>query len=201
MFGKKKINIEDDMEHKNHNDQESEENQVTDGTDEEMTENQEEHSGSNAQQSKHKKEMSDAEKLAELNDKYLRLHADFENFRRRTNKEKSDLLQYGNKELLLKILPVYDDFERGLEIMQKSEGNDSILDGIKLIFNKFTSILQQAGLKEIEATGHDFDPELHEAITKIQMSPDMKGKVVDQVQKGYLLNDKIIRHSKVVVGE
>ena len=198
MFNKKKIEIEDDPEQKKDHSEEQDNLPAEEPGEEahDITMDDEEHHKKN----KHK-EQTDAEKLAELNDKYIRLHADFENFRRRTNKEKSDLIMYGNKELLLKILPVYDDFERAVELMQKSENKEAVIEGINLIFNKFTSILQQVGLKEIEANGKEFDPELHEAITKISMSPEMKGKVVDAVQKGYMLGDKIIRHSKVVVGE
>ncbi len=197
MFGKKKIEIEDDMGNIHDNQEENPEALPAEEQGEEVqdiTVDDEEHEVKRVPQ-------NDTEKLADLNDKYLRLHADFENFRRRTNKEKSELIMYGNKELILKILPVYDDFERAMEMMDKSENKEAIVDGVKLIFNKFTSILQQAGLKEIESKGQEFDPELHEAITKIQASPEMKGKIVDALQKGYMLNDKIIRHSKVVVGE
>ena len=198
MFGKKKINIEDDMESNNQNQENLPEEDAGSHIEDILAEDDLKPDPASKDEAKEK---TDAEKMAELNDKYLRLHADFENFRRRTNKEKTDLLMYGNKELLLKVLPVYDDFERALDLMQKADNKEAIMDGVNLIFNKFTNILQQAGLKEIEAKGQDFDPELHEAITMVHMSPEMKGKVVDQVQKGYLLNDKIIRHSKVVVGE
>ena len=195
MFGKKKIDIEDDMGQMDHEENPEELPAEEQGEEvHDITVDDDEPEARKAPQ-------NDAEKLADLNDKYLRLHADFENFRRRTNKEKSELIMYGNKELILKILPVYDDFERAMELMEKSENKEAIVDGIKLIFNNFTGILQQAGLKEIEAKGKDFDPEIHEAITKIQASPEMKGKIVDALQKGYMLNDKIIRHSKVVVGE
>jgi molecular chaperone GrpE len=197
MFNKKKINIEDGMEQKANDSTINEDNLPA----EEQGEDVKDILVDEENEKDSRREQSDAEKLAELNEKYLRLHADFDNFRRRTNKEKSELIQYGNKDLLLKILPVYDDFERAMDLMQKSENKEAVIDGIQLIYNKFSSVLQQSGLKEIEATGHDFDPELHEAITKIPVSPEMKGKNVDQVQKGYLLNDKIIRHSKVVVGE
>jgi molecular chaperone GrpE len=198
MFSKKKINIDGDSDQNNNTNQELDENLPAEEQGEEVKDILVDDEETNSTAAKGN---SDAEKLAELNDKYIRLHADFENFRRRTNKEKSELLIYGNKDLLLKILPVYDDFERALEVIQKSDNKEAIVDGIKLIFNKFSSILQQSGLKEIDAKGTEFDPELHEAITKIPASPDMKGKVVDEIQKGYLLNDKIIRHSKVVVGE
>ncbi len=195
MFGKKKIEIEDDMGQDNH------EENPEELPAEEMGEEVKDITVDDEETEGRKTPQNDTEKLADLNDKYLRLHADFENFRRRTNKEKSDLIMYGNKELFLKILPVYDDFERAMELMEKSDNKEAIVDGIKLIFNKFTAILQQAGLREIDAKGKEFDPEIHEAITKIQASPEMKGKIVDALQKGYMLNDKIIRHSKVVVGE
>jgi molecular chaperone GrpE len=197
MFGKKKIEIEDDMGNIHDNQEENPDSLPA----EEQGEEVQDITVDDEEQEVKRTPQNDAEKLADLNDKYLRLHADFENFRRRTNKEKSELIMYGNKELILKILPVYDDFERAMELMDKSENKESIVDGIKLIFNKFTSILQQAGIKEIDAKGQEFDPEIHEAITKIQASPEMKGKIVDALQKGYMLNDKIIRHSKVVVGE
>ena len=148
------------------------------------------------------KSQSDAEKFAEMQDKFLRLYSEFENFRRRTNKEKQELIQFGNKDLILNILPVYDDFERAMPMMEKAENKEAIIDGVKLIYTKFKGILQSAGLKPIEAVGQDFDPELFDAITIIPApTPALKGKVVDQVQTGYFLNDKIIRHSKVVVGE
>src|ERR1039458_6228947 len=198
MFKKKKINIDDDSEPKNSHIEDPDALPAEEPGEEvhDIIDDEAEPAKENT-----KREQTDAEKLAEINDKYLRLHADFENFRRRTNKEKSELIMYGNKELLLKILPVYDDFERAIELMQKSDNKEAAMEGINLIFNKFTSVLQQIGLKEIEANGEEFDPEIHEAITKIHVSPEMKGKVVDSVQKGYLLNDKIIRHTKVVVGE
>ena len=198
MFGKRNINIDDELP----GDKTSpEENPEMLPEEEEGEEVKDITVDDDAEDTPRKTANTDAEKQAELNDKYLRLHADFENFRRRTNKEKSELLMYGNKELFLKILPVYDDFERAMELLEKSDNKEAAIDGVKLIFNKFTNTLQQAGLKEIDSNGKEFDPEIHEAITKIHISPDMKGKVVDTMQKGYMLNDKIIRHSKVVVGE
>lgn len=142
------------------------------------------------------------DKIQELQEKYLRLYSDFENFRKRAGRERIDLIQNANKDLLLELLPVYDDFERAVESIDKVEDTQALIEGFKFIFSKFQRLLQQAGLSEIEAIGTTFDPEYHDAITKIP-APDaeMKGKIVDQIQKGYKLNDKIIRHSKVVVGE
>lgn len=145
---------------------------------------------------------AERQKNGELHDKYLRLNAEFDNFRRRTNKEKADLILYGNKDMLLNILPVYDDFTRALELSSKAEDKESVIQGMELIFTKFKQILEKSGLKEIEAKGKDFDSELHDAITTIPaQSVEMKGKVIDEIQKGYMLNDKILRHAKVVVGE
>ncbi|MCA0426235.1 MAG: nucleotide exchange factor GrpE [Bacteroidetes bacterium] len=139
--------------------------------------------------------------LTEVQDKYLRLFAEFDNYKRRTIKERSDLLKTANQETLLAMLPVLDDFERA----QKSFGNDvpeAVKTGIELVFQKLKSTLTQKGLKEMESTGKDFDSEFHEAITKIPApSEEMKGKVFDTLEKGYFLNEKVIRFAKVVVGE
>ena len=143
---------------------------------------------------------SSDEKYNELYNKYLRLNADFDNFRKRTNKEKLDIIQLSNKDLILAILPVIDDFERAMETAAKANAKEIPVDGINLIYNKFKNILQSVGLKEVDAKGKDFDGETQEAITKIPM-PGLKGKVIDQVEKGYTLYDKIIRFAKVVVGE
>jgi molecular chaperone GrpE len=142
------------------------------------------------------------EQLSESQDKYLRLSAEFDNYRRRTLKERADLIKSAGEDILVKILPVIDDFERGMLFMEKTEDTNSVKDGINLIFNKFRDFLNQNGIKEIPAMEADFDTDLHEAITKIP-TPDkkMKGKIVDVVEKGYTLNDKVIRFAKVVIGE
>lgn len=140
-------------------------------------------------------------KLKESEDKYLRLYADFENYRKRTNQERLDLLMTANREMVLTVLPVLDDFERALAVMDKAADVESVKSGVAHIFAKFRQVLQQAGLREIESSGQAFDPDLHDAIAKIPSPEDMKGKIVDEVQKGYMLNNKIIRHAKVVVGE
>ncbi len=145
---------------------------------------------------------NDDQKYGELHDKYLRLYSDFENFRRRTQRERIELIGSANRDLLISILPVFDDFERGMGALDKGESIESAIEGFKLIFQKFKTTLRSAGLKEIEAVGQPFDAEMHDAITKIPSpSEDMIGKVIDEIQKGYMLNDKIIRHAKVVVGE
>ena len=136
------------------------------------------------------------EKLAEMNDKYLRLYSEYENYRKRTNTEKAELIINGGKETIKAILPVVDDMERALQAMT----DESVKEGVQLIYNKMINILGQKGLKPIEAKGEKFDENLHEAVTQFP-APDesMKGKVVDVVEKGYYLNDKVLRYAKVVV--
>ncbi|MGE0020210.1 MAG: nucleotide exchange factor GrpE [Draconibacterium sp.] len=141
-------------------------------------------------------------KLAEYSDKHLRLQAEFDNFRKRTMKEKADLIKSGGESVLISILPVIDDFERALTLMKDVPDSDAGKTGTQLIYNKFTDFLKVNNIKEIEAVNQPFDVDLHEAITKIPApSEEMKGKVVDVVQKGYFLNDKVIRFAKVVIGE
>ena len=133
------------------------------------------------------------EKLATLNDKYLRLYSEYENYRKRTNLEKADLLLNGSREMMKAILPVIDDFERALAV----KGDD---EGVQLIYNKMMKILEQKGLKAMEAKGEKFDEGLHEAITQIPApAPEQKGLIMDVVEKGYYLNDKVLRYAKVVV--
>ncbi len=142
------------------------------------------------------------EKLEESWNKYVRLSAEFDNYRKRTLKEKSDLLKMAGEDVIKSILPVIDDFERALESMEESEDEDALKKGVNLIYCKLMNVLEGKGLKEIPAKKMDFDTDYHDAVTKIPApSEDMKGKVVDVVQKGYTLNNKVIRYSKVVVGE
>ncbi|MFD2164071.1 nucleotide exchange factor GrpE [Paradesertivirga mongoliensis] len=139
--------------------------------------------------------------LAEANNKYLRLYAEFDNYKRRTNKERIDLLQTAGKDVLVSLLPVVDDFDRALKSMETATDVSAVKEGIVLVQNKLKSILTQKGLKEMESVGTVFDADIHEAITNIPApSDDLKGKVIDEVEKGYYLNDKVIRFAKVVVG-
>jgi len=139
--------------------------------------------------------------LNESKDKYLRLAAEFDNFRKRTARERIELLQTAGKEVIVDLLDVLDDIDRATKELEAS-ADKSLSQGVSLIFNKFRNILQARGLKVMEAVGTDFDPELHEAVTQIEVNDESKkGKVVDEVIKGYYLNDKIIRHAKVVVGK
>ena len=139
-------------------------------------------------------------KYAELNDKYLRLFSEFDNFRKRTAKEKLDLTVTASENVIKEILPVLDDFERALQNMEKN-GNETDLQGVTLIFNKLKDTLKKKGLEEIEAMGAEFNTDEHEALTMIPApEEDKKGKVLDVIQKGYKLNGKVIRFARVVVG-
>jgi len=141
-------------------------------------------------------------KLQEINDKYMRLSAEFDNYRKRTLKEKMELTKSAGEKILLNVLPVMDNFERALKSVDESNDIDGVKEGIHLIYTNFKDFMTQQGVKEIEAVNLDFDTDTHEAITKIPApSEELKGKVVDCVEKGYFLNDKVIRFSKVVVGE
>lgn len=140
--------------------------------------------------------------LNELRDKYLRLAAEFDNYKRRTAKERSDLFKTANQELMVALLPVLDDFERARNYTKETTDASALRESIDIIYNKLLKTLQQKGLATMETKGGAFDPELHEAITQIPApAEDLKGKVVDEVEKGYYLGDKVIRHAKVVLGQ
>ena len=149
------------------------------------------------------KELDEAnEKVATLEDKYLRQVAEFDNYRKRTIKEKAELIKNGGERAIESILPVLDDFERALSNMAKDENAAEIMTGVELIYNKFVGILKQNGLQKIETEGADFNTDFHEAIAMIPApNESLKGKILDCVQAGYTLNDKVIRHAKVAVGE
>ena len=140
--------------------------------------------------------------VAEERDKYLRLSAEFDNYRKRTLKEKAELIKNGGEKTLTAILPVLDDFERALKNMEASEETKAMKEGVELIFSKFQKILGQEGLQKIETEGQAFDTDFHEAIALIPApSDDLKGKILDCVQTGYMLNEKVIRHAKVAVAQ
>lgn len=141
-------------------------------------------------------------KLQDINDKYLRLTAEFDNYRKRTLKEKMELTKSAGEKILVNVLPVMDNFERALQSMDQASDIEAVKEGVNLIYSNFKEFISQNGVKEIEAVNKDFDTDIHEAITKIPApNEDLKGKVVDCVEKGYLLNEKVIRFAKVVVGE
>lgn len=140
--------------------------------------------------------------VVQINEKYLRLSAEFDNYRKRTLKEKIDLTKTAGEDLLKDILPVMDNFERGIKSIDDAKDIDAVKEGIMLIYNNFKDFLKQKGVKEIEAMHQEFDTDVHEALTKIPASEKkLKGKVVDVIEKGYFLNEKVMRFAKVVIGE
>lgn len=140
------------------------------------------------------------EKNNELNDKFLRLYSEFDNYRKRTIKEKIDLQKSASRDLIEDLLPVLDDFERALQAFTEDKIDSDAFKGIELIYNKLFNLLNQKGLEPMNSMGTEFNTDYHEAITKIEASDELKGKVVDVIQKGYLLNGKVLRFAKVVVG-
>lgn len=143
-----------------------------------------------------------AQQLEELKDKYLRAVAEFENFKRRTLKEKTELILNGGEKAITAILPIIDDMERAIENAHKQECVDAVEEGWELIYKKLLSTLEGMGVKKIEVDGKDFDVDFHEAVAMVPgMGDDKKGKIIDCVQTGYTLNDKVIRHAKVAVGQ
>jgi molecular chaperone GrpE len=192
-----KTETKEDLENKNHN---TEDNQGNVASDAARKDEPEQEKGEAA----HTPGPDPAEKLKEelenAKDKYIRLYSEFENFRKRTAKEKLELIQSANEQLIKTLLPVADDFERAENAFP--DKNDKDLAGFFLIHSKFKKVLELYGVKSMDATeGSEFNPDLHEAISQIQAPvPELKGKIVDVVEKGYLLNDKVIRYAKVVVG-
>ena len=141
-------------------------------------------------------------KIEELQDKYLRLSAEFDNFRKRTNKEKAEIIKNGAEKTILAILPILDDMERAISNMHKSNDADALREGVELINNKFLKTLSKEGLSKIETENADFNTDYHEAIAMLPAADEQqKGKIIDCVQTGYLLNDKVIRHAKVAVAQ
>ena len=183
------------MSKKEHNTAEAEEKQEQDVEHpvEQAEEQVEEQAAEAAEATEADKVQELGEKLAALNDKYLRLYSEYENYRKRTNQEKADLLLNGSREMMKAVLPVIDDFERALAATDNEEG-------VKLIYNKMMKILEQKGLKAMDVKGEKFDESMHEAVTQIPApAPEQKGLVIDVVEKGYYLNDKVLRYAKVVV--
>jgi molecular chaperone GrpE len=139
--------------------------------------------------------------LAEMKDKYVRLYSDFENFRRRTSKEKLEYIRSANEETIIALLPVLDDFERALKFSGEADESNAAREGLQIVYHKFYKTLEQKGLKPMDAQGKLFNADLHEAITQSPApSEDLKGKIIDEVEKGYFLHDKVIRFAKVVIG-
>lgn len=142
------------------------------------------------------------EENKELKDKYLRIYAEFDNFRKRSMKEKMEFMQTAARDTMSALLPVLDDFDRAKKIAEQPDSKEVFSEGVSLVYQKLYAVLTGKGLKKMESTGMEFDAELHEAVTEIPApSKDLKGKVVDTLEEGYLLNDKIIRYAKVVTGK
>ncbi|NBB88373.1 MAG: nucleotide exchange factor GrpE [Bacteroidetes bacterium] len=142
------------------------------------------------------------DKFDELNNKFMRLAAEFDNFKKRTARERVDLLQNAARDTIADLLPILDDFDRAKKLSEDESSDESFSEGVELVYQKLHSTLKKNGLKTMDSDGKVFDAELHEALTEVPApSEDLKGKVVDTIEKGYLLNDKIIRHAKVVVGK
>lgn len=138
--------------------------------------------------------------LQEAQEKYLRLYSDFENFKRRTAKERIELMLSANQEMMLAILPVLDDFERAQKSIQSATDIQAIQEGLTLVQQKLVNILQQKGLKSFDSLGQPFNSDVHEAITEVPGDPSQKGLVMDEVERGYMLGEKVIRYAKVIVG-
>jgi len=140
------------------------------------------------------------EELEEIQDKYVRLYSEFDNYRKRTIKERLELQKSAAQDLIVDLLPVLDDFERAMQVLKEHASENDAVSGVELIYNKLFSTLSQKGLEPMNSMGTDFNTDFHEAITNIDAGKKMKGKVVDVIQKGYLLNGKVLRFAKVVVG-
>jgi len=150
-------------------------------------------------------QISDEDKLkaeaSEWQNKYLRLYAEFDNFKRRTSKERLELLQIAGKDVIVDLLPVLDDFERAQKSMETASDIEAVKEGVKLVHHKLKNLLTSKGLKEMTSIGAEFDADVHEGITNIPApTDDLKGKVLDELEKGYYLNDKVIRFAKVIIG-
>jgi len=140
--------------------------------------------------------------VAELNDKYLRLFSEFDNYRKRTLKERIELTKTASQDLIVELLPVIDDFERALKALESTTEPIKATEGVQLIYNKYKNILARRGLEVMNTKGQDFNTDFHEAITNIPApSEDLKGKIIDEIEKGYLLNGKVIRFAKVIIGQ
>ena len=167
-----------------------------DGVENEVNKNQ-----SNTNPDEVKEQTSD-DKYNDLNNRFLRLYAEFENFRKRTNKERLDIINSANADLLKDLIPVIDDFERAITNNEGSEDVVAIKEGFSLIYNKYKGILNTKGLKPMESKGEVFDPEVHEAVANMPTEDkELKGKIIDDLEKGYFLNEKVLRYAKVVVGQ
>ena len=213
IMNKKDINIDeqtecqDNMTDMNENVEEQAAEQATEATDtadaDDNTDNSEKSGEYGEENSNEKSPLEEAQQqIDELKDKYLRSVAEFDNYRKRTLKEKAELILNGSEKAIAAVLPILDDMERAIANGEKTEDLNVLREGMSLIYTKFQKVLESIGVKEIETADADFDTDVHEAIAMVPgMGDDKKGKVLDCVQKGYKLNDKVIRHAKVAVGQ
>lgn len=180
----------------------SETQETTETSETPETEAQEEEVEKTPEELAAEKQLETEMKLQDMTDKYMRLSAEFDNYRKRTLKEKMDLMKTAGEKIFMDILPVMDNFERAMNAMESANEIEPVVEGVNLIYNRFSDFLKQNGLEVIVTEKADFDVELHEAITKMPApSKKMKGKIIDCVEKGYKLNEKVVRYAKVVVGE
>ncbi len=170
--------------------------------DEELKEEQNQSNSSDGSEDKVETEVSVEEKYAQLNDKYLRLSAEFDNYRKRTLKERMELIKSAGEDILVNFLPIVDNIERAKKSVEEAKEIEALKEGVDLIYKSLKGFLEQKGVKEIQAIGEDLNTDVHEALTKIPAPEEsQKGKIIDIIEKGYKLNDKVIRFAKVVVGE
>lgn len=180
------------------------ENENTDNTDQVENENEEATEEDQAAEEENKLSEEDQLRLevAAWKDKYMRLHAEFDNYRKRNNKERLDLIKNAGSDVISEMLPIVDDFERAMKANEENQDVETLKEGFALIYNKLLRSLESKGVKPMNCEGEPFDTDLHEAITNIPApSKNLKGKVVDVVEKGYFLNDRVLRYAKVVVGK
>lgn len=183
-------------------DEQYEKTEETQQTEEAATEVQDQSADETAEKTDAEKLAEAEEEIARLKDRYLRQAAEFDNFRKRTLKEKSELLLNGGEKVIASLLPVLDDLERAMDNMEKSSDVETLREGVELIVSKLEKTLATHGLKKIETEGKDFDTDFHEAVALVPADEEAKkNKIIDCVQPGYMLNEKVIRHSKVVVGQ
>ena len=187
-------------------DEETLNEQPVEETDKEAEESENSESSENSEESEHSEEQDPLEKaqaeIAELKDKWLRSVAEFENYRKRTLKERAELILNGGEKFITAILPILDDMERAIESGEKTDDPAVLREGMTLIYQKFMKTLEAQGVSKIETEDADFDTDVHEAVAMVPgMGDDKKGKVIDYLQQGYKLNDKVIRHAKVAVGQ
>lgn len=190
------------MTNKKHEEEYEEDVACNNGANEQNEDCQSDTSELNVADEQNQDNMAVEQKLADVQDKYVRLVAEFDNYRKRTSRERLDLIMTAGEGIIVGLLPVLDDFERAIKAMETTDDAEAVKEGTILIYNKLVDYLKSKGLQEIDPQDTEFNTDLHDAVTKYPApTPEQKNKIIDTVQKGYKLNDKVIRHAKVVVGE